>query len=528
MAVAFDEEDKVAAPKAAPKSTDAGPFAGAGTPFDMLALVGQGAALGPDIDKFLEEIVGQLNKNAKAIIGTEVRVVRLQKPMGTHAFVAGDNAVVLLFENMLGPDLPNYQPKSSFIGQAFEALKVEVPGTVMLAAPIVSPQDYARVSNWASYIIRCLAVEMNPRLNTTFNKLKQGNPRYIVDYDLQTALSMENQYSPHSVRPRANIGLTVRLSKNGLNAFGGNFQNGPEDAEPLISIVGYVDWIRCDSDPQTNQHKFWPEAKITAITSPVPFKGMVPLALAIWSSAFVTEGRWRNQYMTFGDRAPNIGHLLDQTVTKDNKIFSVKDLSQRDQIINSWTYPPVASLAVVEGQARIPSISDFSDTSLNEKAVKHIAEFFEITPPAGTQAFVVSNIEYIGTIGQMGGVLEDSRNIDYLHLMASEGAQNEQSRRLLMRSHNPVFRAEVVAQKTGTFRSLYQEHTAVIERGLIAWLSQLVSTMGLQSNQVVYGSMDQSFLQHQNQAYSQISQPSVFSPMGRTHTAQGTSGYYGR
>lgn len=495
----------------------------------MVSLMSQGMALGPDINQFIDELKKQLDVAQPIMGGTTIEIIRLKEPQGSFAFIANKAAIILMFESQLGPDLPNHQPKSIYTQRAYQSLKKERSDAYLVEPIIVSPQDYRRAATWAQFIIRHLAVEVNPDFQRTFEGLTRTirSENYTVDFDLASARAVEDQYSPHELRPRSTIGLTLRCSdrSNQSNVTNNGF-NDLEGSDIVFSAIGYVDFIEQPRATPDNKPKFWPEVVMTDITAPIPFKGVEILAFALWASAFSTEHRWRNQFSSFGTKEPNLGHLLNPTIFQMEKQARVQNQAELNAMVDNWINPALISVSVVEGRARLPALINYVDPT-GTRGLDQIKSFFGQSVPLNGAAAFSHFINFVGTIGQTGGQLQDSRNVDFLQLMATEGSQNELSTRLLHRvPNNPGFRAEVIAEKTRTFRSLYEEHIVMFSAELTDWLALAVRQLNIRGASSGVVSYDSSWFA--NQLTHRSTGTSAFSAGGPSYTPASPMLYYGK
>ena len=476
MAIRGTIDDPTAAPIFAPEQTHApGPSASPHqrTPdndfFSVLRTANSGQALGPDIEKYIENVKAYFPKD-----GTPITVKRLTQPQGAHAFISGGHCIIILFDELLSHDVQNLIPASDAGSIASEALKREItPTPALLHVQLVIPADYSRAHQMARYILLSFMFSGTSNFaNSTVELLSKV--QFGVDPNVEAARAFIDQRSPHSVPERGDTGIGFVVYAKSPRDFG-NPSPQNDEVVPFAAVLGYVDVWRqggeLGSYDLPNQ-KFQATVHITNITSDIAHPGIIPLCLAIAADRFIEQRRWLTPFMNFQRKARNLGNL---TIDKEKKtLWFAEDVRSLYEWLGNNMFPvPFLALDVLEGRARIPATALYGDTIYTNRVFDQITRFFGNIPLDRTSApFIPTTQSFVGTYGDPKGVLTDSREIDYLKLLADYGALDQSSQILLYPNSDAVQRAKVVSDRTaGTFRSLYRNTPSILNPSLLALIA---------------------------------------------------------
>lgn len=434
--------------------------------FGLMNTLNATNSLGQEVDTYIEKLKSFFNKDAIA----DARIVthRLTQPTGSHVFMMGNCAIIILFQAGL-TDQQNYAPQSFYGRAAARELTSRFKDARLINYLIVSPQDYDRVAQMGQYIAVSLAIASNPSFYNQDVQLLSGN-EYVVDPDVMAAKAYINQINPHALQPRIDIGFIVYAKQARTQGM----PSWAEDQRPIAAVGGYTEMMQRRQD-HTGAIKYVPLVHITSISSGIPLPGILPLCLALAADQFISSRRWVSQF-GFQRGKPNLGNLSADP-QDPKKLWFANTPQERDEWIHANTLPAVLAIDVVEGQARIPTIALYGDPQNATRVYDQVQHFFsgKLLLDRTQAPFHVQAVDYIGAYGEHGGTIQDSRNIDYLNLLAAGGTQDENARFLQNYPQDPTIRARVVAEKTGgSFKSLYLNQISVLNMNLLGVLASAV------------------------------------------------------
>ena len=436
-----------------------------------MATFGAISGVSEDVEKYMKKIRDSFGTEG---YGAGIAIHRLGEPSGTYAFVKDGAAIILIFTSLVTASLADNRPLSEYGFYANEALKRVDSKARLIGFNLVGPEDHERAVQMAHYIMRSFVAETQADM-TGANIKMFANNEFVVESDIIAVRNFVNQLSPHAVMPRIDTGFVVyhkRPRKQGLNVV-----QGESDLQAIMAVGGFTEFRTIQVQESFQMvNKFLPVFRITAIETPMPLPGIAPLALNLAVSEFTDgagrAGRWRDQFNVFVKGKPNIGNLImDQT---GKSLWHCPDIVARNDFIAKYCAPAVLGVDVVEGRARLPGLRFYSDVAYANQAYDVIHNFFPgINVDRRVPPFGVGNVEYIGTYGEAGGLPSDSRNIDYLTLVAQRGL-DAQSQSLLQYYPDPAVRARIVADNTSNFRSTNRCTVAVLNSSVAEAMSLYV------------------------------------------------------
>lgn len=439
--------------------------------FTFLNQLGAGQALGPDIEKYIADITAGMKG-----LNPPVRVQRLAEPHGAHVISSGNAAFILLFDALLARDPQNFTPQSDYGLSAQNALQREInPAPGLLHVIIVQPEDYVRAPLMARYLTTYLNAANSPLIQDANVGLFSNND-FTVDVNPETARNFVESRNPHAVQPRADLGFTLYAKSQRRS---GPFSREFDDSRPIAAVTGYTE-IWHSGDQGFTPGRYIATVHITNITSDLPLPGIIPLCLAIAADRFVDRRGWRHPFMSFqkGAGKPNLGNLsLDPK--DNNKLWFQNSVKEMDDWIGQNMFQkPYLALDVSEGQVRIPAIAAYGDSAKYPgKVYEQITSFFGNVPlDRSVLPFNAMACAYVGQYGgDQRGRLLDSREMDYLNLVAGGGAQDPSTQLLLQYHTDPAVRARLISEKTGTFRSLYRTQISILIPELLGALARVIT-----------------------------------------------------
>lgn len=469
-----NDEETQATPAPGPTAQpmrSANPMSGSGNQlFDLMNTLDAGQSLGSNIEDYLKVIKSYFTSDASSS-STTIEVRRLTQPNGAHAFVSGNHAIIMLFQETLPSDTQNFSPISDYASYALEALKNMFGKTINLINMVVVLQnDYSRAQQMARYINVSLKIATNPMIHdTTISVL--GDSQYSIDPDVNGVRAYVNNLNPSNVAPRIDIGFLIYAKQPRRN---NSMPIGPfEDMRPIAAVGGYTEMLK--SKDQTGMVKYLPMVHITSIASDIPLPGIVPLCITIAADQFISTGRWIQQFSSFQKGKPNLGQL-SQDPNDPKKLWFATDPMTLETWRMANCLPAVLAVDVVEGTARIPAVADYGYLPKAANVYEQIHKFFgaRIQFDRTQSPYLIHATDFIGVYGDRSGNLVDSRNMDYVTLLA-DGSQDAATQILLEYPMNPTDRARVIAEKTGgTFRSIHRTNISVLSPNLLSTLAMAV------------------------------------------------------
>ena len=135
------------------------------------------------------------------------------------------------------------------------------------------------------------------------------------------------------------------------------------------------------------------------------------------------------------------------------------------------------AIDVAEGRWRIPQLAlyGYPGPESFARIYDQITAFFGTKIPVNRQLnpYDVKFTNYVGVYGDVHGRRTDSREIDYLNLVAQHGTQDDAAR-LLLEPYNPMLRAKIINDKVGNLETLFRTPISVIEGPLLSNLAAMV------------------------------------------------------
>lgn len=445
----------------------------------LFAGFGMSANLGADVDKYLDDI-----RKALAATGQPYKVQRMMTStiVGAHVVSLGEVAILLAF-----PKLQNTPRRPDAIapyGEWLEIAKAEfrkefVDGLKLINGLVILPDDLARVDQMVTYLRDAL-------LQANDSALQQMTAaQFLSSVDVGYESSAEHvrnltaTHFPQAVLPRADGGLVLRLRQAGSRGKHGGFGlNSLSDPSRLLAwVTAYVDFIV--TTPGLGQTKYTPVVHISSIQSIAQDRHSMMFALAAAVDWYITRNGWIELVTNFNQaaRMPNIGNLLQND---DGTLFFATNLQQATSVAQVHCAAPTLVIDFVDGQAHIPALAQFIDTSA--KGAWRLADY--VTKFFGTQTLDFKNTnrllssEYVGSVN-VNGQIVDSRHVAYLDVLARSQAPVPDAAGLLnIMPGQPTYRAQIVNGLNPTFEPIYQEQVVMPSVDLLQALISLISSTG--------------------------------------------------
>lgn len=443
-----------------------------------------------NVEEYLKNVRTQIQQKLMTLpTGTmAIREIALSSPVGAYAYVATNydgskSAVVLDFKECAGAEFQNLIPESNRLNGAIQSLLQREENVKIRLPIVVTPDMYDRADQMASTIIRSFMYRTNPVFARSTAKDLCGNLTLVVSTNLADAQNFENRNSPHGVRPRADIGLTISIQtrKRDQMFMSPGITGGDYETTPVMSVLAMVD-VAGPVNDATRANLSMPVIRITDITSVIPHPGFLYMAIELATEYFAKGGMWKSPFRSYTAGSQNLGPLIFEADGKT--LFRAKnDVQTNDLIQRYMTTHQLLCVDIAAGRARIPELYDFMRTD-QSVIMNTAAAFFNIRPPEqSVVARAASHVstDFIGVYGDpKGNGLLDSRLITYLQL-AANGAVDQEVRRVLMNySVSAQERAAKIAQLTGgSFQSLYLDNIEFIQAGWASWIAGAMMANGI-------------------------------------------------
>jgi hypothetical protein len=438
--------------------------------FGVMSMLGAGAALGQDVEKYIETLKTWFTRDPANTSAPKIEVKRLAEPQGAHVVVCGNFAIIMLFDALLARDTTNFEPASNNTSRAYQAMEAQFGANTyrMLNSVLVLPGDYDRVQNMAFQIGVTMQIANNPQLRDSNVSIMKGY-EYVIDPDTASARQFVMDNSPHAVQPRGDIGFMIYARPP--RRAGDLYSVASDESKPIAAVLAYTDILQDESTG-----KFSSIVHISNITSRIPLPGITELSIAAAADQFIGARRWMQPFCTFQRTKPNLGNLVVDPADP-KKLWFFQDQVTFDRHYQDIMLPyTLMAIDVAEGQWRIPGLAVYGWSSAENfaKVYDRIQTFFGGGIPLDRNRvpFVIRWTNYNGVYGDpASGRLTDSREIDYLNLVAQhQGAQDENTKTLL-RQLDPITRAKLISEKVTGFRSLHRTPVSVLDGVLLGTLA---------------------------------------------------------
>lgn len=348
-------------------------------------------------------------------------------------------------------------------------------------------RDMDRAEEMADTIVRVFNVTTNPEAkNATIDTLL--STEFNVSWNLSEARSFEAQLSPHGVRPRMEVAMTLNAKIN--NNYGNNIRDFDNTFRTIGVIGGYVEIREREQvlNPNTGiaELRYQPVFNITVMNSIIPLEGVAAVMLAAFAPAIYNTRFWAQQWMDLSDGKPQPGFLMEDPDNRGKPII-LKNKEDLDDFISAYFARPHIALQLQDGRDVIPGMHRLAAT-MNADAknifVSRLTQFF------GTDSVNVDKVEltrlierrFDGVIGDVDGELLDSRYVDYLHVAAKNGMGSidmNMRRTLLSVSDNPTDRARIIANVTHSFNPLYLDTIVAFNPDFLKWIIEQTAKRNL-------------------------------------------------
>lgn len=409
---------------------------------DIMSLLDSPTKLSKEGEAYIETIASALTK-----AGREPKMVTINGAnYEARVLQYNDYVAAFVFAETYVPGTPPLPPAS-----VSEDLRYRLAGKGVDGIPalfyVITKEDYERVDRMAAFIVNAFKCHDTPVLkDLTVAMLSNGN--YGLTDDMTVIRPFVEQHNPLATLPRMDLGIMLYESKPVENNFG--FGQGRQEYQqmPILAVTGYVDFVYAENNNNgisSGEIKFVPFFVVTGIFSKIVDSTMSAIGLPLVAYLMVAKTMWTKQFSYFKKDKPDIGNLLRDKET--GKPCAVKDISQRNAIINQFLTTPYPAVAVdlQLGGYMTPGLGKLIDAP-NEFA--NMVDRF--TGGEGARKFpkayelIVHNFDGRIRMGKTGEYV-DTRTIDFLSL-TKNGYQQDEAARLLKAEKIPAARSQVIQQ----------------------------------------------------------------------------------
>lgn len=478
----------------APKPTaapEASPSAAIGA-FDFLSL---SSSLGIDrIDSTIEPYLTEVEKLVTEKL-KNVELVKLTKLNNSYAFkyVGPDgylNFFGLYFANLGDPIPQNFYPQSLKL----RVLKDEIIAMHQNQRVRVSDiriifggyaADMERAFKMANTIVTTFQTTSIPEVKNAQVDVLLSN-EFVVDWRISEARAVEDALSPHGVRPRMDIAMTLKVKIK--NDHGREFREFENDFRVVGVIGGYTE-IQEKEARNVNgvtQLMYQPVFNITVCNSIIPLEGVATVMLAAFAPTIYNSLFWAKQWNDLTKGSPNPGHLEENPDDRGHPI-TLKDQDELLDFIKTFFAQPIIAFQFRDGGDMIPGIYRLgsSDPEQKNTLVSRLSHFYktESKDASGVDLARVIEHRFDGVYGDKKGTLNDSRDVDYLWVSAHNGwsAITKEVRAVLLGcSDNSADRAQIISNATNSFVPVNLTTVAAVNPEFVKWVVALAETSRIQ------------------------------------------------
>lgn len=469
------------------------PSASAGA-LDFLGLQSQIGI--PRIDASVEPYLTKVRDEVKKYLpGAEL--VRFPRRENYHAIsYRGEDGILSFFGMMFVSTTDGvsdkYYPSSMRMGDVDQDLNEIYPGQqIRLVDQRVIIANYLpEMDRWfemANTIVMAFNVTTNAvAKEATISQI--GTVEFSPDWSITNARAFADKLSPHGVRGRMDLGMVLRAK---INPAGNNNSFGSREYEAQSKQIGVIGgYIEFKEKEQTLLNgqpalQYTPVFNITTVLSTIPLEGMWAILLAALAPNIYSSYWWSRQWSNFSKDLPNPGVLETDPERPGHPFFVESQEDMLNFLKNMCTVPHIA-YQMQDGRDTIPGVHRMFSDNGQEQAhfMQRLMHFFEAEGDIAPGSKLCDTIEYLfdGVYGTPSGVLEDSREVDFLSIAARAGASAmgpEMRSIFLGTSDRPQDRAAQVQNFTQNFSSLYLNTISLINPTFIGWIVEKIKSRGL-------------------------------------------------
>lgn len=442
----------------------AGMNTGAPNLTDIVAQLGRSSELSSEANQYIESLTEALKKEFGE---DKVIVARIpDKLLDIYRVTYANNTIMLTFGETYITPIDSHIPPTDQIGPAANVLRATVGGT-LLNNIVITRNDYKEVSKMATHIINVFKFAIGTFGQITIDSLRKG--RYTVSTNITEVRDAIKRFNPKSTMPRTDIGI-VLYAKEEVGGVGN--QPGVTQSTPILVIGAYTNIVSTAGTSASytignNSPSFLPIVTITSILSQVMTPEIISIAIPLATDDFIRRNGWLRNYTKFSKKDANLGAL---TPDEKGKPYFIDNMSVLLEFYTKHLSRPFLAIDITDGYARIPGIEGLRyGTDIVQRG---IAKFLNLNESEAAGEIVYQRFcEYIGEL-ENG---TDSREVDYLNMVAKGVTDMNQLLRYLYIPSEPHHRAQLI-NKSCDMKSLYTNVRVVLNPEYIDRISAYVAT----------------------------------------------------
>lgn len=448
---------------------------------DFLSLLSKASVSRIDaaVEPYLEKVKKVLSDN----LGN-IEMIRLERAINSYVFVyKGEDGVESLygiqFVSTTDPVPQNYVPQTVKFRLINEEIKDRYAGKhirIVNIRTVVAgyAPDMDRAENMADSMVRSFRAVATPFVRNADVGFFTTN-EFVADWRISEARAMETKLSGSGIRPRMDIGLTLKAKIR--NELGREFRELADDYRNVGVIGGYTE-IRDKEIRNINGQNvlvYTPVFVITVLNAEIQLEGVAAILLAALAPTIYNTMFWAKQWSELNDKSAQPG-LLEKDEDNRNKPVVLKDQEELAAFIRAKFASPIVAFELQDGGEIIPGLHNLvmNDAQGRQGFINRLSNFFKtdaVTNPPELSRVIETRFD--GVCGDTNGTLTDSREYDFLTIAAKAGlgAINDDVRRILLGgSDQPADRARVISDFTNSFFPLAVGTVAAINYDFIKWI----------------------------------------------------------
>lgn len=443
----------------------------------------------------------------------------------TYMFHNKTHAVGLLFEEHMPPQRDTL-PRTRNLPAAYQEIDTmtktgQFPWTAITIV-LVTPEDYARESQFEQYIDRVLKYGYTDNNTQSFSIGSIANNMFRIVTSKHAVDQVVNDMSVSGIIPFYQYGFVLEMCINPdwkNNQFYQNRFMDDSQYVPILAVPMYTSMQISDCFGMNGQGmRFTPQVHVSEILSIFPSVKMLPFVIALATQVAIMQQLWREAFNQYDRKSPNIGSLWIEPDTGEPGF--VNNAQERDLFIAQRCDTPILVIDSQYGRPTIPGL-----TVLGSNA--HLAIFgneffnmfgFDVLGNTNCDSLASPYFEYTGVVDYEGP--HDSRAYDYFKVLNSCNNDRAILDRFLTIPpiNDPGVKLNALTAMNYNLRSLYDTPMNVVNPALIAAIShaigQRVSFIGQQDNGGYYNNFS-NIMNMSNQMRDMLAKNSTFiTPQG--------------
>ncbi len=437
-------------------------------PSKLLARLGRSAALSPEATEYVKRLGTAMCENLTSATGQRVDAIEILPVQSEHACIyrisyKKTHHILMGFSDTYTAPIESvYRPLAIYIDRAAE--EMAKAGMPVITTEIVTPGSYPLVLRMAEVLTNKFLVLDNPAENALTLADLMLETYYVVT-DIAKIRKLVAERLPSNVLPPTDIGMAVYAVPPEQGA----------ERRLMLLISGTTIFVPNALSGTSLAPGDAPEyTRITILTniySPSPSIPLTVFGIALATDYFMCRHGWRDQFMDFSPKAPNIGNLIPDP-GNEGLPYRVADKFQlRDFITAKIHNQGYLAVDIVDGAPRTPGIELLTINKIN----RSIAEFLGVD-----EAVLPPNV-VIGTRYAFTGIYDDetdTRCASFLNLVVDDPKNADQYQALLTWTNDQTHALRILDELYGlknAIQPLYATTTALIGNEFMYELSSIVA-----------------------------------------------------